>query len=78
MRDQNEISTLGYNRYLGFCPVIEVELWDILDGLTILLERNYDSVLIQIDSMEAILAIQNRAPNELVSTLVRRILQNLA
>lgn len=57
MRDQNERWILGYNMYLGFRSVMEAELWGILNGLTLLLEQNYDTVLIQTDSMEAILAI---------------------
>ncbi|MBA0721477.1 hypothetical protein Golax_009018 [Gossypium laxum] len=48
-------------------------MWGILDGLTILLERSYDSVIIQSDSMETILAIQVQAGNDSDSTLIRRI-----
>ncbi|MBA0795281.1 hypothetical protein Gohar_006157 [Gossypium harknessii] len=35
-------------------------------------------MIIQIDSMETVIAIQNEAHNELDSTLIRRIHQNLS
>ncbi|MBA0794099.1 hypothetical protein Gohar_018457, partial [Gossypium harknessii] len=78
LRDWNERWILGYNRYLGFCPTIEVELWGIMDGLTLLLEQSYDSVIIQTDRMETFLAIQYQACNDLDSTLVKRIHQILS
>ncbi|MFQ6638289.1 hypothetical protein Gotur_015678 [Gossypium turneri] len=57
---------------------MEDELWGILDGLALLLERKYDSVMIQTDSTEIVLAIQNQARNDLDKTLFRRIHQNLS
>lgn len=73
LRDQNEERILGSNRCLGFYFVMGVELWGILDGLTILLEQDYDNVLIQSDSMEAILAIQAQVGNNSYPTFIRRI-----
>ncbi|KAK5836320.1 hypothetical protein PVK06_012104 [Gossypium arboreum] len=73
LRDRNENWILGYNQYLRFCSVIEVELWGIMDGSSFLLERSYKSVIIQIDNMEAVLANQDQACNDSDSTLVRRI-----
>ncbi|MBA0819660.1 hypothetical protein Gohar_025554 [Gossypium harknessii] len=64
LRDQNENWILGYNRYLGFCSVIEDELWGIMDGSSLLLERSYDNVIIQIDNIEVVLAIQDQACND--------------
>ncbi|MBA0634912.1 hypothetical protein Godav_025526, partial [Gossypium davidsonii] len=64
LRDQNENWILGYNRYLEFCSVSEVELWGIMDGSLLLLERSYDNVIIQIDNMEVVLAIQDQACND--------------
>ncbi|MBA0744081.1 hypothetical protein Gogos_006718, partial [Gossypium gossypioides] len=46
LRDRSERWILGYNRFLGFCFVAEAELWGIKNGLELLLERSYDSVLI--------------------------------
>ncbi|MBA0863162.1 hypothetical protein Goshw_017492, partial [Gossypium schwendimanii] len=76
--DRSERWILGYNRHLRFCFVNEVELWGIKDGLELLPERNYDSVLIQTDSIEAINAIQGQAPNSSDLILVRRIYQLLS
>ncbi|MBA0861075.1 hypothetical protein Goshw_024141, partial [Gossypium schwendimanii] len=41
-----------YNRYLGMCMVLDAELWGILDGLHLILERGYGSILIQTDNLE--------------------------
>ncbi|MBA0818699.1 hypothetical protein Gohar_019814, partial [Gossypium harknessii] len=49
----------GYNRCLGKCSVFYVELWRILDGLNIMLSRNFDNVLIQTHSIEAKKAIND-------------------
>ncbi|MBA0767215.1 hypothetical protein Gotri_016137 [Gossypium trilobum] len=38
LRDQSERWIIGFNRYLGFCSVVEAELWGIKDGLELLLE----------------------------------------
>ncbi|MFQ6666409.1 hypothetical protein Gotur_032765 [Gossypium turneri] len=41
VRDQAEKWILGYNHYLGSCTPFEAELWGILDGLLILLNKGY-------------------------------------
>ncbi|MBA0731154.1 hypothetical protein Golax_020609, partial [Gossypium laxum] len=43
---------LGYNRRFKKCSIFDVELWGILEGLTLLQSRHCDRVLIQTDSME--------------------------
>ncbi|MBA0763072.1 hypothetical protein Gotri_012589 [Gossypium trilobum] len=63
--DRNERWILSFNRYLGFCSVTEAELWGIKNGLELLLEQNYDSILIQTDSTKEINAIQDQVPNVL-------------
>ncbi|MBA0687452.1 hypothetical protein Goari_014990, partial [Gossypium aridum] len=52
---------LGYNHYLEECSVfeLELELWGILDGLTILNEQRYERVLIHTNSLKS-LKIGNR------------------
>ncbi|MBA0750803.1 hypothetical protein Gogos_002188 [Gossypium gossypioides] len=45
------------NKYLGCCSVLDVELWAILDGLYLALDRGVKCILIQIDSLEAVIAI---------------------
>ncbi|MBA0858877.1 hypothetical protein Goshw_001380 [Gossypium schwendimanii] len=47
---------LGYNHYLEECSVfeLELELWGILDGLTILNEQRYERVLIHTNSLKSL------------------------
>ncbi|MBA0867322.1 hypothetical protein Goshw_029264, partial [Gossypium schwendimanii] len=49
----------------------------ILDGLNLLLERRFDRVSIQPDSIEAVNIIQDVSSGNSNSTLIRRILQVL-
>lgn len=58
MQERNRVWILGFNRYLGNCSVFDAELWGILDELTLLIDQDYDNVLIQIDNLEATQAIQ--------------------
>ncbi|MBA0748699.1 hypothetical protein Gogos_002691, partial [Gossypium gossypioides] len=51
----------------------EAELWGILDSLSILQERRVNRILIQIDSLEAVQAIQGIISTNPNSTLIRRI-----
>ncbi|MBA0697524.1 hypothetical protein Goari_021062 [Gossypium aridum] len=48
---------LGFNRYLGSCTPFEAELWGILDGLLILLNKGYKCATIQIDNLEVVNAL---------------------
>lgn len=43
-RDRSGKWILGLNRLLGSCSVFEIELWDILDCLGILIDWGYTSV----------------------------------
>ncbi|MBA0827850.1 hypothetical protein Goarm_012594, partial [Gossypium armourianum] len=43
---------MGFNHYLGMCSVFDVELWGILDGLTLLQDRDLNKILIQTDNLE--------------------------
>ncbi|MBA0849375.1 hypothetical protein Goshw_015210 [Gossypium schwendimanii] len=56
--DRSREWLFGFNRYLGRCSMFDVEVWGILDGLTLLLNRGYENVLIQSDCLEAIKVIQ--------------------
>ncbi|MBA0632684.1 hypothetical protein Godav_001378, partial [Gossypium davidsonii] len=60
-------------RYLGNCIVLEVELWGILDGLNLTLDRCFKRILIQTDSIEAINAIMEDSSENSNSTIVKRI-----
>ncbi|KAH1128665.1 hypothetical protein J1N35_000043 [Gossypium stocksii] len=57
MSDQNGEWIIGYNIFLGSYSVFEVKLWGILDGLKTLFDRGLDNVMIQIDSLEVVMAI---------------------
>ncbi|MBA0826713.1 hypothetical protein Goarm_011538 [Gossypium armourianum] len=63
----------GYNRYLGFCSVFDVELWGILDGLVFIQREGHKRVLIHTDNLEAVKALQDIHSTEANSALVKRI-----
>ncbi|KAG8486752.1 hypothetical protein CXB51_020240 [Gossypium anomalum] len=52
IRDRNERWILGYNRVLESYSSLDAELWDILDSLTIALDRGFVSMLIFSDKLE--------------------------
>ncbi|KAG8474934.1 hypothetical protein CXB51_031654 [Gossypium anomalum] len=53
------------------------ELWGILDGLKLILDRRAERVLIQMDSLEVVTTIQDDSAGISNPTLVRRIRQTL-
>ncbi|KAH1066193.1 hypothetical protein J1N35_031180 [Gossypium stocksii] len=73
VHDHNDRWIIGYCRYLGNCTVVDAELWGILDGLNLILDRCFWNVIIQTDSIEAINAIQEGSLEISNSALVRRI-----
>ncbi|KAG8501465.1 hypothetical protein CXB51_003790 [Gossypium anomalum] len=73
LRDRYGGWIIGYNRCMGICLVLDSELWRILEGLTIAMDRGFNKVLIVFDSHEAIQAIQRRVIKVSNSALVRRI-----
>ncbi|KAK5770916.1 hypothetical protein PVK06_047075 [Gossypium arboreum] len=48
---------LGFTHYLGRCLSLEVELWGILDGVLILLNKGYKKVQIHTDNLEVVRAL---------------------
>ncbi|KAH1080956.1 hypothetical protein J1N35_020717 [Gossypium stocksii] len=56
--DQNSKWIIEFSRYLGSCTVIETELWNILDKLKLILDRGFEMVLIQIDSLEILTKVK--------------------
>ncbi|MBA0566533.1 hypothetical protein Golob_011343 [Gossypium lobatum] len=50
---------LGLTNTCGVSSVFDAKLWVILDGLTILINRGYDNVLIQSNSLEAVKDLQD-------------------
>ncbi|KAG8498348.1 hypothetical protein CXB51_007034 [Gossypium anomalum] len=57
VRNRNRGWIIGYNRFLGSCSMFEAELWGILDGLNTLIDRGLDNVMVQMDSLEVMMAI---------------------
>ncbi|MBA0763333.1 hypothetical protein Gotri_012789 [Gossypium trilobum] len=54
VRDHNGEWIIGFAKYLGNFTVLEAELWGILDGLKLILDRRFEKIPIQTDSIEAI------------------------
>ncbi|KAH1084338.1 hypothetical protein J1N35_024099 [Gossypium stocksii] len=73
VRDHNGECTIGFAKYLGNCTVLEAELWGILDGLNLILDRRLERILIQTDSIEAINVILDGSSESSNSALVRKI-----
>ncbi|MBA0601268.1 hypothetical protein Gorai_004449, partial [Gossypium raimondii] len=71
--DHNDGWIMGFCRYLGNCTVVEAELWGILNGLNLILDRWFERVLIQTDIIEVVNAIQEGSSGNSNFALVRRI-----
>ncbi|MBA0785184.1 hypothetical protein Gotri_026679, partial [Gossypium trilobum] len=52
-----KVRILGFNRFLKICFIFDVELWGILNGLTLLQYRGFGSILVETDNLEAAKAI---------------------
>ncbi|KAH1091494.1 hypothetical protein J1N35_018751 [Gossypium stocksii] len=72
-RDMNRQWLFGFNRYLGKCSIFDAELWGIFEGLKILQRRGHDHVIILLDSLDVIRAIQGSNLATSNSALIRRI-----
>ncbi|MBA0746307.1 hypothetical protein Gogos_008840, partial [Gossypium gossypioides] len=68
----------GFNKHLSSSSVFYAKLWVILYGLTILINRGYDNVLIQSNSLEAVKDLQDSPLEGSNSALTRRIQQMLS
>ncbi|MBA0566377.1 hypothetical protein Golob_011201 [Gossypium lobatum] len=73
LRGSNGAWIFGFYRYIGNCSVMDVELWGILDGSQLSLDKDFQCDLIQIDSLETVVAIQEDLIECHKSTLIRRI-----
>ncbi|MBA0676989.1 hypothetical protein Goari_018419 [Gossypium aridum] len=58
---------------LGNCAVLDYELWGILDGLKIALDRSFQKVSIRTDSLEVVNLIYEDVRRDSNFILVRRI-----
>ncbi|MBA0729613.1 hypothetical protein Golax_025838, partial [Gossypium laxum] len=48
---------LGFNRHLGKCSPFGAEVWGILDGLLVQLNKGYRRAMIQTDNVDMIMAL---------------------
>ncbi|MBA0752041.1 hypothetical protein Gogos_000918 [Gossypium gossypioides] len=78
VKGRNREWIIGYNRFLGNCSVFEAKLCGILDGLNTLIDHGLDNVMIQTDSLEAVMTIWESSIGGSNTALIRRILQLLS
>ncbi|MBA0581048.1 hypothetical protein Gorai_023240, partial [Gossypium raimondii] len=72
-RNQNGKWIIKFNRYLGNCAVLDYELWGILDGLKIALDRSFQRVSIWTDSLKVFNLIYEDVRRDSNFALVRKI-----
>ncbi|MBA0844648.1 hypothetical protein Goarm_000073, partial [Gossypium armourianum] len=77
VRDHNKWWMFDFDRYLGNCTISKCELWGILDGVKLISDHCVEGVLIQIDCLEAVNAIQEGSIRDSNSALIRKIHQLL-
>ncbi|KAG8497788.1 hypothetical protein CXB51_007049 [Gossypium anomalum] len=53
-RDKEGNWIVGFSRFLGVCSPFEVELWGVLNGILILLNKGYRQILILSDNLEVV------------------------
>ncbi|KAK5812257.1 hypothetical protein PVK06_027680 [Gossypium arboreum] len=71
VRDRDGHWILGFTHYLGRCSPFEAELWGILDGILILLNKGYKTVNIQTDNI-VVRALNMEENVDFDITLLRR------
>lgn len=64
---------MGFNHFLRTCSVFDVELWGILDGLTLIKEHRLERILIHSDNLKVVQAIRPDTSAISTTTLLRRI-----
>ncbi|MBA0590214.1 hypothetical protein Gorai_018929, partial [Gossypium raimondii] len=77
VRDHNKRWMFDFDRYLGNCTISKCELWGILGGVKLISNHCVERVLIQIDCLEAVNAIQEGSIRDSNSALIRKIHQLL-
>lgn len=66
LRDQGGNWILRYNSYLGKCSLFEAELWGVLDGILLLLNKGYRQATVQIDNAEVAMVLGDKEREEQV------------
>ncbi|KAK5824444.1 hypothetical protein PVK06_019218 [Gossypium arboreum] len=72
VRDQDGNWILGYNRFLGLCSPFEAEVWNILDGILILLNKGYRRAIILTDILEVTQILTDLSLEDFGTTVLRR------
>ncbi|KAA3482563.1 LINE-type retrotransposon LIb DNA [Gossypium australe] len=71
-RDHKGNWLMGFNRFLGTCSPFEAELWGIMDGILILLNKGYRRIVIVTDNLEAAQNLTTLRPEESGIAILRR------
>ncbi|MFQ6624568.1 hypothetical protein Gotur_003309 [Gossypium turneri] len=76
-RDRDGNWIVGFNRFLGVCSPFEVEVWAILDGILILLNKGYKQIIIMTDNLEVEQILNDMDLEDSGITVLRRTLRIL-
>ncbi|MBA0681939.1 hypothetical protein Goari_023706 [Gossypium aridum] len=71
--DKSDNWILGYNRCQYSCTPFEAELWGILDGILILLNKGYKRATVQTDSSEVGKTLIDKGLEDSGITILRRV-----
>ncbi|KAH1039675.1 hypothetical protein J1N35_041418 [Gossypium stocksii] len=63
---------IGFGHYLGVCSSSKAEVWSILDGILLLLNKGYRQTIVQTNSLEVVQALNDMGMDELEITVLRR------
>ncbi|MBA0611137.1 hypothetical protein Godav_011841 [Gossypium davidsonii] len=72
VRDGDGNWIMGFSRYLGVCSLFKAEVWGILDGILILLNKGYRRAIIQNDNLEVVQALTDVRLEDLGIIVLRR------
>ncbi|KAH1048000.1 hypothetical protein J1N35_038784 [Gossypium stocksii] len=73
LRDQYGDCILGFNHYLRRCTTFEGELWGILNGFLVLLNKGIRRAIIQIDNLEVVKSLQSNPMVDSKITVLKKI-----
>ncbi|KAK9027992.1 hypothetical protein V6N11_067808 [Hibiscus sabdariffa] len=66
--------SLGFSRRLGCCSVVEVEIWDIFEGLSTAWSISIQKLIVEIDNLEAIKLLQGYVHGASTFTLIPHVM----
>ncbi|KAH1131744.1 hypothetical protein J1N35_003122 [Gossypium stocksii] len=72
VRDQDGNWIVGYNRFLGLCSPFEAEIWSILDGILILLNKGHRRAIILTNNLEVAQILSDLNLEDSGITVLRR------